>query len=108
MNLPQYVFDVDVAKIRSELSTTVLEKTEPNYRFKKLLRLRLKNQIWAKFYHIEKNENSWFSFYEFEFQKLKHFFLADRKWHAKRALPSHGPARVSLDRATNGQPGPIN
>ena len=37
MNLPPYVFDVDcVAKIRSELSITVLEKkTEQNYRLKK-------------------------------------------------------------------------
>ena len=36
MNLPPYVFDVDhVAKIRSELSITVLEKkTEQNYRKK--------------------------------------------------------------------------
>ena len=32
MNLPPYAFDVDhVAKIRSELSTTVLEKKEQNY-----------------------------------------------------------------------------
>ena len=38
MNLPSYVFDVDyVAKIRSELSITVLEKkTEQNYRLKKV------------------------------------------------------------------------
>ena len=40
MNLPPYVFDVDyVAKIRSELSITVLEKkkkTEQNYHIKKL------------------------------------------------------------------------
>ena len=37
MNLPLYVFDVDyVAKIRSELSITVLDKkTEQNYRLKK-------------------------------------------------------------------------
>ena len=37
MNLSPYVFDVDhVAKIRSELSITVLEKkTEQNYRLKK-------------------------------------------------------------------------
>ena len=37
MNLPPYIFDVDyVAKIRSELSITVLEKkTEQNYRLKK-------------------------------------------------------------------------
>ena len=37
INLPPYVFDVDhVAKIRSELSVTVLEKkTEQNYRLKK-------------------------------------------------------------------------
>ena len=37
MNLPPYVFDVDhVAKIRSELSITILEKkTEQNYRLKK-------------------------------------------------------------------------
>ena len=38
MNLPPYVFDVDhVAKIRSELSITILEKkTERNYRLKKV------------------------------------------------------------------------
>ena len=39
MNLPPYVFDVDhVAKIRSELSITVLEKkkTKQNYRSKKV------------------------------------------------------------------------
>ena len=37
MNLPPYVFDLDdVAKIRSELSITVLEKkTKQNYRLKK-------------------------------------------------------------------------
>ena len=36
MNLAPYVFDVDhVAKIRSELSITVLEKNEQNYRLKK-------------------------------------------------------------------------
>ena len=37
MNLPPYVFDVDhVAKVRSELSITVLEKkNEQNSRFKK-------------------------------------------------------------------------
>ena len=37
MNLPPYVFDVDyVAKIRSELTITVLEKkTEQNHRLKK-------------------------------------------------------------------------
>ena len=35
MNLPTYVFAVDhVAKIRSELSITVLGKKEPNYRLK--------------------------------------------------------------------------
>ena len=35
-NFDPYVFDVDdVAKIRSELSITVLEKNEHNYRFKK-------------------------------------------------------------------------
>ena len=37
MNLPPNVFDVDhVAKIRSELSITVLEKNEQNYRLKKV------------------------------------------------------------------------
>ena len=36
MNLPPYVFYVDyVAKIRSDLSITVLEKNHQNYRFKK-------------------------------------------------------------------------
>ena len=47
MNLPSYVLDVDyVAKIRSELSYTVLEKNEQNYRLKKLSVESVKPFFW--------------------------------------------------------------